>query len=69
MKLRGASEFWQREKMIKDLLEEEERGIRVKGRIKERRVTVDKFPDFSNNAKAGQWSLWQGSDHDNEIRR
>lgn len=28
MKLRGASEFGQREKMIKDLLEEEERGIK-----------------------------------------
>lgn len=54
----------ERKKKVKDVLEEEERSIRVNGRIKEKHVTVDEFPDFSNNAKVGQESGCE-----NEIRR
>lgn len=57
-------------KMMKDVLEEEELGIGVKGRRKkERHVTGHASPDFSNYAKVGQQSLWKGSDYENEIRR
>lgn len=62
--------FGKERKMKKDVLEEEDLGIGVKGRrIKDRQVAGDTFPDFSNKAKVGQQSLWKGSDRENEIRR